>query len=378
MHAGMIVAELASACGAAPSFLCRLVYDNTGSDSAAAFADLLVRPLRVAVILLVAFAIHRLVVRAIDRVVDGIVVRQEAKRVQIVAGQVDAATADTEIDDAEAAADVSDDQPEARPRPRFLELGRSHTDTSAVQIERGKQRASTLGAVLRSGAGFVIYGTALVMALGEFDVNLGPLIASAGIAGIAIGFGAQKLVQDFLSGIFMVIEDQYGVGDIVDVGEASGVVEAVNLRTTRIRDLNGTLWHVPNGEIRRVGNKSQTWARAVIDVDVAYDTDLDAAAAVIKQVADGLWHEDIAHATVLEEPEVMGVEGFGPDAISFRLIMKVEPAEQFAVAREIRRRLKAAFDREGIEIPFPQRTVWVRRLDPPLDAPPAERDGGLE
>ena len=349
-------ADLLSACGATPNLLCRLVYDNTGSENLAAFANLLVRPIKVVLILLVAFVVHRVVVRAVNRIVDGIVLRQEAKHAAVLQDRRDAVIEQSD-------ADVSEDQPEARSRPRFLDLGRGLTDHSAIQVARGQQRANTLGAVLRSGAGLVIYGTAIMMSLSEFDLNLGPLIASAGIAGIAIGFGAQKLVQDFLSGIFMLIEDQFGVGDIVDVGEATGVVEAVNLRTTRIRDLNGTLWHVPNGEIRRVGNKSQTWARAVIDIDVAYDTDLDKATAVIKEVADGLWGEDVAHATVLEEPEVMGVESFGPDAISFRLIMKVEPAEQFAVAREIRRRLKDAFDREGIEIPFPQRTVWVRRAD---------------
>ncbi len=221
----------------------------------------------------------------------------------------------------------------------------------------------TLGAVLKSVATIVVYFVAVVMALGEFNINLGPLIAGAGIVGVALGFGAQSLVKDFLTGIFMLVEDQYGVGDVVDLGDAVGVVEAVNLRTTQIRDVNGTLWHVPNGEIRRVANKSQQWARAVLDIDVAYDTDINHAMNVIKRVADELWEEGLAHATVLEEPQIFGVQNFGPDAVTIRLGVKTEPAEQFATARELRARLKYAFDQEGIEIPFPQRTVWMHTVE---------------
>jgi small-conductance mechanosensitive channel len=213
----------------------------------------------------------------------------------------------------------------------------------------------------------VIYGLAVMIVLGEFGVSLGPLVAGAGIVGIALGFGAQKLVQDFLSGIFMLIEDQYGVGDVIDVGDATGVVEEVNLRTTRLRDVHGTVWHIPNGEIRRVGNKSQQWARAVLDVEVAYDTDINHAAAVIKEVADEVWREDLEHATVLEEPQIWGVEMFGESAVAIRVVLKVEPGEQWATMREVRKRLKHAFDREGIEIPFPQRTVWLHRVaEPPI------------
>ena len=215
--------------------------------------------------------------------------------------------------------------------------------------------------------------------MSEFDVNLGPLIASAGIVGIALGFGAQSLVKDFLSGIFMLIEDQFGVGDIIDVGPAAGVVEGVSLRTTLIRDVHGTLWHVPNGEILRVANKSQQWARAVLDIEVAYDTDINHAMNVIKQVADAVWEEAPVNATILEEPEIWGVEGFGASAIAIRLAVKVEPGEQWAASREIRRRLKAAFDAEGIEIPFPQRTVWMHEVtEEPEPVPVASREPDIE
>ena len=175
---------------------------------------------------------------------------------------------------------------------------------------------------------------------------------------VALGFGSQSLVKDFLSGVFILVEDQFGVGDIVDLdGQTSGVVDAVSLRTTRLRAVDGTLWHVPNGEIRRVGNKSQHWSRALIDIEVAYDTDLDHAEAVIAKVADEIATGD---ADVIEQPEVWGVEQLGANGIVIRLVVKTRPSEQFRVSRELRRRIKAAFDAEGIEIPFPQQTVWHR------------------
>jgi small conductance mechanosensitive channel len=192
-------------------------------------------------------------------------------------------------------------------------------------------------------------------------VSIGPLIAGAGIAGIAIGFGAQSLVKDFLSGIFMLVEDQYGVGDIIDAGDASGTVEAVTLRTTRLRDVKGTVWHIPNGSITRVGNMSQQWARALLDIEVAYGTDLDRAQAVIKEVADGLWHDRAWKGKILEEPEVWGVENLGPDAIVLRLVVKTRPAEQFPVMRELRRRLSDSMAASKIEMPHAHSEVWVRR-----------------
>jgi len=228
------------------------------------------------------------------------------------------------------------------------------------RTERARQRAKTLGVLFKSIASAVVGVVTFMMLLGEFDINLGPLIAGAGIVGVAIGFGAQSLVRDLLSGIFMLIEDQYGVGDVIDVGDAIGTVESVGLRTTRIRDVRGTLWHVPNGEIRRVGNMSQVWARAILDIDVAYDTDLDLAMETIKTVADGLWEEQLEEATIVEEPVISGVQNFGADAVTIRLSVRTEPSEQWSTGRALRKRIKEAFDEAGIEIPFPQRTVWLR------------------
>jgi moderate conductance mechanosensitive channel len=206
-------------------------------------------------------------------------------------------------------------------------------------------------------------------------VNLGPLIAGAGVVGIALGFGAQTVVRDFLSGMFMLVEDQYGVGDIVDLGEATGTVEGVTLRTTRLRDVNGTVWHIPNGEIKRVGNKSQDWARALLDVSVAYGADIAHAKEVIKGVADEVWQDEQLGPSVLEEPEVWGIEDLGADGIAIRLVVKTRPADQFRVMRALRERLKRALDDAGIEIPFPQRTVWVRPEGENGDAAAAQLAG---
>ena len=167
---------------------------------------------------------------------------------------------------------------------------------------RAEQRIEALTGMLRSLITFAVWLIAAFMILGEVGISLAPLLAGAGVLGVALGFGYQSLVRDFLSGLFILVEDQFGVGDIIDVdGEVEGVVEGVSLRTTRLRSVDGVVWYVPNGEIRRVGNMSQHWSRSLLDIEVAYDTDLERAKAVVKTVADGLWKEDQA---VLEEPEM--------------------------------------------------------------------------
>ncbi len=333
------VADLADACGDDPGLICEWVFDATDSARAAEVVDWAIdRPLRIVLILVVAWVINRIARRLISRFVDRLVERTHER--SPAEGAVDG--------------DVEGDVEGAQ----ALTAGGLLLSRIQEQNERARQRTVTLGAVLRSVATGVIYLLAALLVLGELDINLGPLLAGAGIAGIAFGFGAQSLVRDFLAGIFIVIEDQYGVGDVVDVGEATGTVEEVSLRTTRLRDVHGTLWVVPNGEIRRVANMSQLWARVVLDIEVAYDTDLDLASEVIKRVADEVWREGSDDATIIEEPEVWGIESFGPSAVAIRLAGKTEPAEQVRTARVIRRRLKQAFDEAGIEIPFPQQTVW--------------------
>jgi small-conductance mechanosensitive channel len=300
-------------------------------------SDALIVAARVGGIILAAFILERVVRYSISRFVKRLIKDQEAR---------DAAREQEEASMAAGGA--------------MQYLAPLRLRHRAERNQRVTQRAGALGAVLGSVASITIYTVAVIMVMGEFDVSLGPLLAAAGVVGVALGFGAQSLVRDFLSGIFIIIEDQYGVGDIVDLGEASGTVEEVTLRVTRVRDVRGTLWHVPNGEIRRVGNQSQLWARVILDIEVAYDTDIAKASAVVKEVADAVWREGLKAAPILEEPEVWGVESFGPDAIVLRLAVKTEPGVQWALARELRTRLKQAFDEHGIEIPFPQRTVWLR------------------
>ncbi|HSJ43686.1 MAG TPA: mechanosensitive ion channel family protein [Euzebyales bacterium] len=255
----------------------------------------------------------------------------------------------------------------------------SLASTQSIDPARAAMRTETLGNVLRSVTSLVIWTAAVFVAvtsLKTIDIELGPLIAGAGIVGVALGFGSQSLVKDFLSGIFMLLEDQYGVGDIVDVGPATGVVEGITLRTTRLRDVEGVVWHVPNGEIARVGNLSQQWSRSLLDIPVAYGTDLNEAISIIKQTADDLWTDASWRGLILEEPDVWGVEAFGDSAILIRIVLKVVPAQQWSVSRELRLRIKAAFDDAGIEIPFPQTVVWVRDEQATTEADDAATGNG--
>ena len=324
--------DLTTACGARPGLFCEWIYNQTDSDSAARIATWLVdRPLRIALIIFIAWLIRKILHRATDRFERGVSEKTPLKDVPL-----------------------PDDISTVSGR-RAL---RQHTLAS-----RAKQRAVTIGTVLRSGVSLIIFLIAALLVLSELDLNLAPLIASAGIAGLAIGFGAQSMVKDFLAGMFIILEDQFGVGDIVDTGLATGLVEEVSLRTTRLRDQAGTLWIVPNGEIQRVGNTSQLWSNAVLDVEVAYNTNIDFAISVIKKTLDEIWKSDLPDATVIAEPNVLGVERLGDSSVVIRAVVKCEPAEQWVMGRIARKKLKEALDEAGIEIPFPQRTVWMRTED---------------
>lgn len=232
---------------------------------------------------------------------------------------------------------------------------------AGVTAPRRAQRAKTMGDLLKSivtGIVLAVFGT---MALDECGVNIAPIIASAGIVGLAVGFGAQSLVKDFLSGVFMMLEDQYGVGDVIDAGVATGTVEAVSLRVTRLRDLDGTVWYVPNGTILKVGNKSQNWSRAVVDVGVGYGEDLAHVQEVLRDVAHGMWQDERYQEVITEEPQVTGVESMTTEAITVRVLVKTVPLKQWEVARELRQRIKARFDREGISMPIAQRVFFPQQ-----------------
>jgi small conductance mechanosensitive channel len=224
--------------------------------------------------------------------------------------------------------------------------------------DRREQRAQTLGSVLRSVASIVIFAVAATTILGEFSIDLGPLLASAGVVGVALGFGAQTLVKDFLSGIFLILEDQVGVGDVSDAGPAVGTVEEVHLRVTRIRDGTGVVWYVRNGEILRVGNKSQGWSTAIVDAQVAYTEDVPQVQEIIKRTIDEMLAEPEWGEKVLEEPGVAGVESLAGDMVTLRVFLKTAPNEHVGVARELRQRIKEAFEREGVHVPVPVRTSW--------------------
>lgn len=308
--------------------VCRNVFEWTENETLARAAQWLsTTPLKILIILVAAFLTNRILRRLIRKFINEF-------------------------------SDMSTQEARARIR-RMTPAGlRSTAHTPSL---RSAARVETIGSVLKNVTTMVVYGIAIMMVLAEVGINLAPLIAGAGIIGVALGFGAQSLVKDFLSGLFMLAEDQYGVGDYINVGEAEGEVETVNLRTTRLRGVDGTVWHVPNGEIRRVGNMSQNWARALLDIEVAYDTELDHAIAVVKEVADGVWKDETWSPDILEEPEVWGVQQLGADGVAIRLVIKTNPGRQWVVSRELNRRMKARFDEVGIEIPFPQRVMWMRR-----------------
>lgn len=229
--------------------------------------------------------------------------------------------------------------------------------TDPVLRARRAQRANTVGSLLSSFATIIVAAIAILMVLQEVGINPAPILASAGVAGIAIGFGAQSLVRDYLSGFFIVVEDQYGIGDTVDLGEAIGEVEEVGLRTTRIRDIEGTLWHVPNGEILRVGNQSQGWARAVVDVPVPIDLEEDRAVTIIEAAIKRLMRNPDAAVVIMEPPQIIGIQVLSGASTTYRVFIKTHPNEQWSVARAFRSCLKTEFEHAGVTIALPEQMV---------------------
>ncbi|WP_374456333.1 mechanosensitive ion channel family protein [Nocardioides sp.] len=307
--------------------LCTWVLEQTGNEKLATAVDWVVgKPSALVGLILIGLLVRWLLHRVIDRVVKRAEVGVLPNRLSraITGGKVGAAL-------------------NLREDPGFT---------------RRVQRAATMGSLLKSIVTGVVFAVIALMFISELGYDIAPLIASAGIIGVALGFGSQALVKDFLSGIFMIFEDQYGVGDVVDVGEASGTVEAVSLRVTRLRDVNGTVWYVRNGEILRVGNMSQNWARTVLDVTVGYTEDLMHVRRVLEEVAHDLWEDEEFQGLIIEEPEVWGVESLGVDGIVVRVTLKTAPLEQWAVARTMRERVKARFEHEGINLAVAQRVAW--------------------
>jgi small conductance mechanosensitive channel len=302
-------------CADDPGTWCARFYEWTNNDFLANSADAIVSTtINITLIIVLALFFRFLMHRAIHRVIDG----ATSSRLSRLLGRA----------------------------PRI----RTSAGSPSASVRR-TQRAKTIGSVLRSVSSAVVLAIAAIMIMAEFNIALAPVLASAGIVGVAVGFGAQNLVRDFLSGMFMLLEDQYGVGDIVDLGEAGGVVEAVGLRITTLRDVNGTVWYVRNGEILRVGNKSQGFAVAVVDVPVAHSADVTTATDLLSRVAaERVALPDIAE-DVLEPPEVLGIERVGPEGVTLRLTVRVNPGRQFAVQRALNGAITDAFDDNGVPRP---------------------------
>ncbi|RZT84626.1 small conductance mechanosensitive channel [Pseudonocardia sediminis] len=311
------------ACAADLGSWCSTFYRYTHNDFLSRSADTIMdKAITIAFIVVVAFLVRWLAHRAINRLVEGATNGSMTK----LLGRA----------------------------PKRL-----RTVASPLVTQRRAQRAMTIGSVLRSITSAVVLLVGSVMVLAEFGVALAPILASAGVLGIAIGFGAQNLVRDFLSGMFMLLEDQYGVGDIVDLGEASGTVEAVGLRITTVRDIQGTVWYVRNGEILRVGNKSQGYAVAVIDLPLAHNADMEEATELAGTTAvERVAADDIA-SDVLEAPEVLGVERITSEGVVLRITVRVHPGKQWAVQRALNAAITDAFDDHDVPRPlvYPRATT---------------------
>lgn len=335
------------ACGVKPGNACSWVFRQTHNQLLAKLTDFAAnRALTVVVIWVVAFFINWVIRRLISRVVDDISGSVRSGRLRRI-----------------------------RDRTSIRPIG-----DPAIGA-RGAARAKTTVTVLRSGASIIIYAFALIYTASALGVQLGPLVAGAGVIGVALGFGAQTIVRDFLSGVLLLIEDQFGVGDSVEIQAATGsipvngIIEGISLRTTRLRDVRGTVVYIPNGEIRRVGNKSQQWGRAVVDLTVPLESNLAEVESIVAEVAADVKARSEVGDQMLDAPEVWGLETVGPEGMVVRLVAKTIPGSQGDVTRVLRVRSIEALAAAGIRYGRPERLVWVRaedgvELSPPGPASP--------
>lgn len=299
----------APACASDAGSVCQWIWDHTGLGFVALHADAaLTGVVHILLILLISFVARALIYRAINHLT-----RMTAEGA-------------------------------APPMLRPLRAPARRALDRAVSAERRRQRALAIGSLLKSVTSFLIFGMAVVLVLSEFGINVAPLLASAGIAGVALAFGAQSLIKDFLSGIFMTLEDQYGVGDVVDLGSASGTVTAVGLRTTTVRSGDGTIWHVRNGEVLRVGNSSQGEAVLTIDLPLPYDADAARAGDIALRQAELVASSADFADLVIEAPQMLGIVDIAPGVVTIRLTGTVRAGDQDAYSRAVRAAVKTAFD----------------------------------
>ncbi len=345
LHAtGFAIAQvqdtLTGNCGDDPGIACRLAWDLSHSTTAAQLVKVyLAGPVsqagRIAFIVVLALIVRALLHRLINKITER------------------AATA-------------------TLPGPPSGRVHKAAVVIHATGSERREQRARALGSILRSALSVIVFGIAALTILGILGFNLAPLLASTAVLGVALGFGAQNLVRDYLAGLLMLVEDHYGVGDTINAGVATGTVEAMTLLTTRLRDVNGVVWHIRNGTIEAVGNESQGWSRAVIDYPVRYGEDLARIRALMEQAANSLYRERGWKKLMLEKPEVWGAQELSSKEVTMRLVAKTTPMRQWEVARELRARVKAALDAAGVQPAGPD-TIVVSA--PPAIAAPAVPPG---
>lgn len=232
------------------------------------------------------------------------------------------------------------------------------SETRGEMPTEARKRAETLVRLLRQGVVVLVWGIGVLVALREVGIEIGPILASVGVAGLAIGFGAQNLVKDVISGFFLILENQVRVGDVAVVNGTGGLVEQVNFRTIVLRDLEGTVHVFPNGNIETLANLTQIWSAFVFNIGVAYKEDVDRVIPIMRRVGDEMRADKYFGPSILEDIEIFGVEEFADSAVMIKGRIKTLPIKQWEVGREYRRRLKRAFDQEGVEIPFPHRTLY--------------------
>lgn len=250
--------------------------------------------------------------------------------------------------------------------------------TDFLSASEAERRLKTLTSLLRSMVFLVIAGIAAVMALRELGMDIAPIIAGAGILGLAVSFGGQNLVRDVISGFFIIFENQIRVGDVAVINGQAGTVEEINFRTTVIRDLQGIVHVFPNGAITQLSNQSKGWSRYVIDVGVAYKENIDYVMEVLREIGDGLCKDNKFSSLILEPLEILGVDSFGDSDVVIKCMIKTLPLKQWEVGRELRRRIKNTFDLKGIEIPFPHLSVYYGEASKPFGVrlEGVERAGG--
>ena len=368
---GLVPGTLTGSCGNDPGIACRLAWDVTHSTSAAQLVRVyLAGPvsdgLRILFVVVVA-----LVVRAVaNRVINKITERAATTTLPVASAAIRPAIRRRRAPVPSAASGAS------RASAASETAALSAAAVAAAGTERHEQRARALGSILRSGVSIVVFGIAALTILGDLGFNLTPLLLSTTVLGVALGFGAQNLIRDYLAGILMLVEDHYGVGDTINVKDATGTVEAMTLLTTRLRDVNGVVWHIRNGTIESVGNESQGWSRAVIDYPVPYGEDLARIRALMEQAASSMFSERGWRKLILEKPEVWGAQELSSKEVTMRIVAKTAPMRQWEVARELRARVKAALDAAGVAPAGPDTIVITAPSPNGASAPSAASPNG--